>query len=157
MQTQLIKSITFFQQLLSSQFSTLNRRLVDTLVFLSTCHLFGLTNPNKCRMRCLFRKQTISGTEHDESLSLAASFCAYRVFIALEAIREVVSKSASTLSVYCHQCSAMERILPRDWWSSQAKQPDARGVIRDSDKPSWSSRHSFVERYPTGESRPKNT
>ena len=42
MQTQLIKSITFFQQLLSSQFSTLNH-LVDTLVFLSTCHLFGLT------------------------------------------------------------------------------------------------------------------
>ena len=47
MQTQLIKSITFFQQLLSSQFSTLNQRLVDTLVFLSTCHLFGLTNPNQ--------------------------------------------------------------------------------------------------------------
>ena len=45
MLTQLIKSITFFQQLLSSQF-TLNQR-VDTLVFLSTCHLFGLTNPNQ--------------------------------------------------------------------------------------------------------------
>ena len=37
MLTQLIKSITFFQQLLSSQFSTLNQRLVDTLVLRKWC------------------------------------------------------------------------------------------------------------------------
>ena len=80
MQTQLIKSITFFQQLLSSQFSTLNQRLVDTLVFLSTCHLFGLTNPKSGGCVVYSESETISGTEHDESLSLAASFCAYRVF-----------------------------------------------------------------------------
>ena len=61
MQTQLIKSITFFQQLLSSQFSTLNQRLVDTLVFLSTCHLFGSLTRIKCRMRFLFRKRDYIG------------------------------------------------------------------------------------------------
>ena len=47
MLTQLIKSTTFFQGLLSSQFRTLKQCFVNTLVFLSTCHLFGLTNPNQ--------------------------------------------------------------------------------------------------------------
>ena len=47
MLTQLIKSTTFFQLLLSSQFRTLKQCFVNTLVFLSTCHLFGLTNPNQ--------------------------------------------------------------------------------------------------------------
>ncbi len=47
MLTQLIKSTTFFQELLSSQFRTLKQHFVHTLVFLSTCHLFGLTNPNQ--------------------------------------------------------------------------------------------------------------
>ena len=47
MLTHLIKSTTFFQGLLSSQFHTLKQGFVNTLVFLSTCHLFGLTNPNQ--------------------------------------------------------------------------------------------------------------
>ncbi len=47
MLTQLIKSTTFFQGLLSSQFRTLKQCFVNTLVFLSTYHLFGLTNPNQ--------------------------------------------------------------------------------------------------------------
>ena len=81
MQTQLIKSITFFQQLLSSQFSTLNQRLVDTLVFLSTCHLFGLTNPNQVADALSIPKARLYRELNTmRSLSLAASFCAYRVF-----------------------------------------------------------------------------
>ena len=47
MQTQLIKSTVFFQQLLSSRFRTLKQRLVKTLMLLSLCHLFRLYNPNQ--------------------------------------------------------------------------------------------------------------
>ena len=68
--------------------------------------------------------ETISGTEHDESLSLAA--------IALEAIREVVSKSAASLSRLRIVISVDDTFVFRygeglaytsNWWSSQAKQP----------------------------------
>ena len=103
MQTQLIKSITFFQQLLSSQFSTLNQRLVDTLVFLSTCHLFGLTNPNQVADALSIPKAR-PGTEHDESLSPT-----YRVFYCVRKYQKVAS-----VSVMCGipLFFAMERILP---------------------------------------------
>ena len=47
MQTQLIKSTLFFQQLLSSRFRTLKERVVKTIMLLSLCHLFGLYNPNQ--------------------------------------------------------------------------------------------------------------
>ena len=47
MQPQLIKSTLFFQQLLSSRFRTLKERVVKTIMLLSLCHLFGLTNPNQ--------------------------------------------------------------------------------------------------------------
>ena len=48
MLTQLIKSITFFQQLLSSQFSTLNQRLVDKCFCRSVICLGSLT-----RIKCV--------------------------------------------------------------------------------------------------------
>ena len=102
MQTQLIKSITFFQQLLSSQFSTLNQRLVDTLVFLSTCHLFGLTNPNQVADALSIPKARLYRELNTMSLYLWQHlFVRIGCSIALEAIRKVVSKSASTLSRLC--------------------------------------------------------
>ena len=133
MQTQLIKSITFFQQLLSSQFSTLNQRLVDTLVFLSTCHLFGLTNPNQVSDAFSIPKARLYRELNTMSLYLWQHlFVRIGCSIALEAIREVVSKSASTLSRLCIVISVDDTFVFRygsdisytsDWWSSQAKQP----------------------------------
>ena len=129
MQTQLIKSITFFQQLLSSQFSTLNRRLVDTLVFLSTCHLFGLTNPNQVSDALSIPKARLYRELNTMSLYLWQHlFVRIGCSIALEAIREVVSKSASTLSRLCIVITFVFRYgtdiaYTSNWWSSQAKQP----------------------------------
>ena len=133
MQTQLIKSITFFQQLLSSQFSTLNQRLVDTLVFLSTCHLFGLTNPNQVSDALSIPKARLYRELNTMSLYLWQHlFVRIGCSIALEAIREVVPKSASTLSRLCPVISVDDTFAFRygtdiaytsNWWSSQAKQP----------------------------------
>ena len=133
MLTQLIKSITFFQQLLSSQFSTLNQRLVDTLVFLSTCHLFGLTNPNQVSDALSIPKARLYRELNTMSLYLWQHlFVRIGCSIALEAIREVVSKSASTLSRLCIVISVDDTFVFRygtdiaytsNWWSSQAKQP----------------------------------
>ena len=47
MQHQLTKSIMFFQVLLYSCFRRLTSELVETLLLLSTGHLFGLYNPNQ--------------------------------------------------------------------------------------------------------------
>ena len=133
MQTQLIKSITFFQQLLSSQFSTLNQRFVDTLVFLSTCHLFGLTNPNQVSDALSIPKARLYRELNTMSLYLWQHlFVRIGCSIALEAIRKVVSKSASTLSRLCIVISVDDTFVFRygtdiaytsNWWSSQAKQP----------------------------------
>ena len=132
MQTQLIKSITFFQQLLSSQFSTLNQRFVDTLVFLSTCHLFGLTNPNQVSDALSIPKARLYRELNTMSLYLWQHlFVRIGCSIALEAIK-VVSKSASTLSRLCIVISVDDTFVFRygtdiaytsNWWSSQAKQP----------------------------------
>ena len=76
----------------------MNQRLVDTLVFLSTCHLFGLTNPNSGGCVVYSESETISGTEHDESLW---QHLFVRIGCSIALIREVVPKSASTLSRLC--------------------------------------------------------
>ena len=47
MLTQLIKSTIFFQELLFSRFRTLKERLIETIMLLSLCHLFRLSNPNQ--------------------------------------------------------------------------------------------------------------
>ena len=47
MQDQFIKSTRFFQHLLSSYFRRITSQVVETLLVLSVCHLFGLYNPNQ--------------------------------------------------------------------------------------------------------------
>ena len=99
MLTQLIKSTTFFQLLLSSQFRTLKQHFVNTLVFLSTCHLFGLTNPNQVSDAFSIPKARLYRELNTMSLYLWQHlFVRIGCSIALEAIREVVSKSAASLS-----------------------------------------------------------
>lgn len=133
MLTQLIKSTIFFQLLLSSQFRTLSRCLVDTLVFLSSCHLFGLTNPNQVSDALSIPKARLYRELNNMSLYLWQHlFVRLGCSIALEVLREAVSKSASTLSRLCVVISVDDTFVFRygeelsytsDWWSSQAKQP----------------------------------
>ena len=47
MQLDLIKSATFFQQLLCSYFQHLRSQIIETVMVLSVCHLFGLYTPNQ--------------------------------------------------------------------------------------------------------------
>ena len=47
MQAHFIKSTIFFQHLLSSYFQRIASQVVETLLVLSVCHLFGLYNPNQ--------------------------------------------------------------------------------------------------------------
>ncbi len=102
MLTQLIKSITFFQLLLSSQFRTLKQGLVHTLVFLSICHLFGLTNPNQVADALSIPKARLYRALNTMSLYLWQHlFVRIGCSIALEVLQEAVSKSASTLSRLC--------------------------------------------------------
>ena len=43
----LIKSTRFFQDLLCSDFQRMRQQVVETLLLLCVCHLFGLDNPNQ--------------------------------------------------------------------------------------------------------------
>ena len=43
----LIKSALFFQHLFSAYFQRMTSQVVETLVLLCVCHLFGLYNPNQ--------------------------------------------------------------------------------------------------------------
>ena len=133
MLTQLITSTTFFQLLLSSQFRTLKQRFVDTFVFLSTCHLFGLTNPNQVSDALSIPKAKLYRELNNMSLHLWQHlFVRLGCSIALEALREVVSKSAFTLSRLCIVISVDDTFVFRygeglsytsNWWCSQANQP----------------------------------
>ena len=81
MQTQLIKSTVFFQQLLSSRFRTLKDRVVKTIMLLSLCHLFRLYNPNQVSDAFVYTEsEPISAPERGKSLSVAVPICAYRMF-----------------------------------------------------------------------------
>ncbi len=133
MLTQFSKSTPFFQLLLYSQLRTLNPCLVDTLVFLSSCHLFGLTNPNQVSDALSIPKARLYRELNNMSLYLWQHlFVRLGCSIALETLRKAVSKSASTLSRLCVVISVDDTFVFRygaelsyisDWWSSQAKQP----------------------------------
>ena len=93
MLTHLIKSTTFFQGLLSSQFHTLKQGFVNTLVFLSTCHLFRLTNPNQVADALSIPKARLYQELNTMRLYLWQHlFVRIGCSIALEAIREVAQK-----------------------------------------------------------------
>ena len=47
MHHKIITSTTFFQDLLCSYFQRITQQVVETLLLLSVCHLFGLDNPNQ--------------------------------------------------------------------------------------------------------------
>ena len=129
MQLHLIKSATFFQHLLCSYFQRLRSQLVETVVILSVCHLFGLYNPNQVADALelpkarLYRPLGTLSLYHAKCLNLRLG-CA----IAVELIKDAESKSASTQSRRCITVSVDDTNVPRNgeslsycarWWSKK--------------------------------------
>ena len=115
MRDKLIKSATFFQDLLSSYFQRMTSQVVETLVLLCVCHLFGLYNPNqvsdalKLPKAGLYRGLSCVSLYHAKCLNLRLG-CA----MALDFIKDAESKSASTQSRRRITISVDDTNLPRD-------------------------------------------
>ena len=129
MRDQLIKSTLFFQDLLSSYFQRMTPQIIETLVFLCVCHLFGLYNPNQVADALglakagLYRKLGALSLYHSKALNLRLGSA-----IAVDFIRDAESKSASTQSRRCITLSVDDTNLPRQtsalaycskWWSKK--------------------------------------
>ena len=127
MQLHLIKSATFFQHLLFSYFQRLRSQVVETVVVLSVCHLFGLYNPNQVSDALelpkgrLYRPLGRLSLYHAKCLNLRLG-CA----IAVKFIRDAENKSAATQSRRCITVSVDDTNVPRHansiaycsrWWS----------------------------------------
>ena len=130
MQDHLITSTLFFQDRLSSYFQRITSQLVETLVLLCVCHLFGLYNPNqvsdalKLPKGRLYRHLGRLSLYHAKVLNLRLG-CALET---LEFIKDAESKSASTQSRRRITLSVDDTNLPRDanriaycskWWSKK--------------------------------------
>ena len=115
MQDQFIKSTRFFQHLLSAYFRRITSQVVETLLVLSVCHLFGLYNPNQVADALelpkarLYRQIGSLSLYHAKSLNLRIG-CA----MAIDFIKDAESKSASTQSRRCITVSVDDTNLPRD-------------------------------------------
>ena len=115
MQDQFIKSTRFFQYLLSAYFRRITSQVVETLLVLSVCHLFGLYNPNQVADALelpkarLYRDIGALSLYHAKSLNLRLG-CA----MAIDFIKDAESKSASTRSRRCITVSVDDTNLPRD-------------------------------------------
>ena len=115
MQDHLIKSTIFFQDLLSSYFQRMRQQIVETLLLLCVCHLFGLYNPNqvadalKLPKARLYRSLGTLSLYHSKCLNLRLG-CA----MAVDFIKDTESKSASTQSRRCITVSIDDSNLPRE-------------------------------------------
>ena len=115
MRHKIIKSTIFFQDLLSSYFQRMTQQIVETLVLLCVCHLFGLYNPNQVAdaLRLpkarLYRRIGSLSLYHAKSLNLRLG-CA----MALDFIKDAENKSASTQSRRCMTLSVDDTHLPRE-------------------------------------------
>ena len=115
MRDHLIKSTIFFQVLFSSYFRCITQQVIETLVLLCICHLFGLYNPNqvadalKLPKARLYRDIGALSLYHAKCLNLRLG-CA----MAVDFIKDAESKSASTQSRRCITVSVDDTNLPRD-------------------------------------------
>ena len=129
MRIQLIKSTCFFQTLFSSYFQCIPQQVVETVLLLCVCHLFGLYNPNQVAdaLRLpkagLYRRLGSLSLYHAKSLNLRLGSA-----MAIDFITDAESKSASTQSRRCITVSVDDTNLPRQtsalaycskWWSKQ--------------------------------------
>ena len=129
MQQQLITSMTYFQQILYSNFRKLNYEIVETLLLLSSGHLFGLYNPNQVAEALEIPKATLY--RHLKGLSLyqwKAMSVRLGCSVCVDALRDAEAKSASTQSRWRITISVDDSILPRyaqalaycyKWWSKK--------------------------------------
>ena len=115
MPPKIIKSTIFFQDLLASYFQRITQQIVETLLLLCVCHLFGLYNPNqvadalKLPKARLYRSLGSLSLYHSKCLNLRLG-CA----MAIDFIKDAESKSASTQSRRCITVSVDDTNLPRD-------------------------------------------
>ena len=99
MRHKIIKSTRFFQDLLASYFQGMTQQIVETLLLLCVCHLFGLYNPNQVAdaLRLpkagLYRRIGSLSLYHAKALNLRL-----RCAMALDFIKAAENKSASTQS-----------------------------------------------------------
>ena len=127
MQAHIIKSVAFFQSALFANFRDMTLELSETLLLLSTGHLFGLYNPNQVAdalgvsKNKLYRDLKAMSLYQWKSLLVGVSST-----IALEEIRQAESKSAATRSRRCITISVDDTNDPRyaktlsycyKWWS----------------------------------------
>ena len=115
MRHKIIKSTIFFQDLLCSYFQRITQQVVETLLLLCVCHLFGLYNPNqvadalKLPKARLYRGLGSLSLYHAKCLNLRLG-CA----MAVDFIKDTENKSASTQSRRCITISVDDTNLPRD-------------------------------------------
>ena len=116
MHHKIIKSTIFFQDLLCSYFQRMRQQVVETLLLLCVCHLFGLDNPNqvadalKLPKARLYRCLGSLSLYHAKCLNLRLG-CAMET---VDFIKDTESKSASTQSRRCITVSVDDTNLPRD-------------------------------------------
>ena len=129
MRQHLTKSAMYFQILLFKNFRNLSTQLIEILLLLSTGHLFGLFNPNQVADALSLSKSKLYRHLNGYSLYQWKSLL-LRIgsSIAIEEIRKIVSKSASTLSRRCITISVDDTNDPRygkvlsycyNWWSKK--------------------------------------
>ena len=129
MHYQIIKSMKFFQHLLCSRFRRIRLQIIDTLLLLSVCHLFGLYNPNQVADALtlpkagLYRDLHAVSQHHWKYLNVRLG-CA----MALDLIKDTESKSDSTQSRRCITISVDDSNVDRygktiaycsNWWSKK--------------------------------------
>jgi hypothetical protein len=129
MREHVITSTAFFQSALYANSRDMTPELSETLLLLSTGHLFGLYNPNQVADALGVSKAKLYRDLKDVSLYQWKSLLVgITSSIAIEAIRESESKSASTRSRRCITISVDDTNDPRyaktlsycyKWWSKQ--------------------------------------
>ena len=129
MHHQIIKSLKFFQHLLCSRFRRIRLQVIDTLLLLSVCHLFGLYNPNqvgdalKLPKAGLYRDLQSVSQYHWKCLNMRLG-----CVMALELIKDTESKSGATQSRRRPTLSVDDSNVDRygktiadcsNWWSKK--------------------------------------
>ena len=131
MREHIITSAAFFQSALYANCRDMTPELSETLLLLSTGHLFGLYNPNQVADALGVSKNRLYRDLKDMSLyqwkSLLVGIAST---LAIEEIRQTQAKSASTQSRRCITISVDDTNDPRyaktlsysyNWWSTQHK------------------------------------
>ena len=132
MQQHIIRTAAFFQSAFYANTRKMTPELAETLLLLSTGHLFGLYNPNQ-----IADALSVSKNKLYRDLKAMSLYQWKRLLVrvastlAIEEIRQTQVKSAATRSRRCITISVDDTNDPRyaktlsycyKWWSSQQKQ-----------------------------------